>query len=241
MESVEFSQTPAPLLLHLRRGGNLKPHKTVDLIFVKSGLMMRASGATGTGRLVSGLRHVGHVRSETARGPAMSKTSLIKLAFQLLRLATTLAITGLVVLSGCAVAQSPSQVEPAIVLEYHGLNRGRGGTVFALSLFEDGAVVFDGKNLTRVSGKARATVAPGKVREWLQTLISDGALTNPDHSMPADVSWHRLTVVSDGRRGSFRFFGWNRSSPTITVLDEIYKETQVLERWVRYDTPSSPR
>jgi hypothetical protein len=143
-----------------------------------------------------------------------------------------LAAAGGLDLLGCAVAQPQRQEEPVIVFEYHGANRGYGSTEFSLSLFPDGVVVFDGKNRTRVAGETRSAVAPQKVSRWLETLVNDGALSTKDYPKSPDTPWYRLTVVSEGRRGSIRFSGWNTFSPTIRILDEILNETQVFERWV---------
>jgi hypothetical protein len=123
--------------------------------------------------------------------------------------------------------------EPSITFEYHGLRTGigSGNLAFTLSLFENGKVVFMGIERTRVSGEAVGHVAPERVKAWLKKLVDDGALSFKERSNWApnpDSNWYRLTVVLDGQRNSARWYGWNSSSPTIQVLDEILTE---VNRW----------
>jgi hypothetical protein len=138
-------------------------------------------------------------------------------------------------------AYSPARMAhaeaPAIEFETHGLDRGRGngGPVYTLSVFGDGTVVYRGLYRTRVSGEARATVAPETVARWLGELIADGvfeARDDPTHVLPADVTWYRLTVAANGRRASFRFMGWFHPGRRFRVLEEMLLELDVRKKWV---------
>jgi hypothetical protein len=146
-----------------------------------------------------------------------------------------LAAAGVIALSGCALAQPTLDRQPVFIFDHHGHNRGDGGIVFSLSLFEDGAVVFEGKNRTRISGETRAAVPPEKVQEWLKALVNEGVLDvreRPTYAPPPDADWSRVTIVANGQRNSYRFHGWNRTAPRIQILQKMLDDIDVLKKWV---------
>jgi hypothetical protein len=143
----------------------------------------------------------------------------------------------LMVSAGYAFSQPVSADGPVIVFDYNGHNRGNGGIQFTLSLFANGDVVFDGRSLTRVFGFAQSRVDADRVNKWVDALVGTGALAMKESSgyqPPPDSNWIRLTVAADAMSNSFRFHGWNGKVPLIGVLQEILDETEVMQKWVRY-------
>lgn len=135
-------------------------------------------------------------------------------------------------LLGCVAPPSEAGADAVITVEYY--NRGRGGTThFSLVLMSDGAVIFDGKNGTRVSGIARSAIDRERVQKWLEALIATGALDRKDSPIPADSGWFRLAVKSAQNQNTFRFGDW-KPNPTSKLLREIFHELQVFEKWVVY-------
>lgn len=140
-----------------------------------------------------------------------------------------------IIVSACAAADASKAVLPLIVFEHHTHNTGDGGIVFSVAVFENGSVVFTGKNNTKVTGEARAAVSPEKAREWARLLVAGGALEvreRPTYAPPPDADWSRLTVSVDGRSNSYRFHNWNKSHRRIEVIDSMLKSLDVLNRWV---------
>ena len=145
-----------------------------------------------------------------------------------------LAIASSIVLCGPVDAQVRA-TRPAILFEYHGANRGDGGVVFSVSVYEAGSVVFAGIRNTATSGEAQIEVERARVQEWLSALIKNGALVReerPTDIPTPDSDWYRLTVATTEATNSFRSHGWNRTHPLIQAMDAMLKEIELEKRWV---------
>lgn len=146
--------------------------------------------------------------------------------------AVAILIWGVMLFMGCASTETTAQLVPVIQYQYTGGPTSTVRTEFLLSIYEDGAVVFDGKNRTRVSGEARIQVTKQKAQEWQKALVDAGAMTKrerPDFHPIPDRDWWRMTVRRDGVTNSYRYL----RHPIAQVEDKIIQELDVFNRWVR--------